>query len=712
MDVIEKQVEREIFFNRSFSGLNVVLEKGADGATRLLHFSTAPFDPQTVPAEETKRRRFTLVEVHCTGEDQHDHHGAKHTGSNPGTGVPKYVNHRSYMTDFGEKLEINQEAAGLRIVSHLQFFEGLPVARCWTEVENGRTEAVGLEYVSSFALTGLTKENGAHWTDNMALHLSRHAWMAEFQWNRHSLSEFGLNDASSAGFSTQRAAFSSTGSWASKEMLPMALLEDEAAGRFLFWQIETIGSWNWEIGDIADQLYLQLSGPSERENQWWKELLPGESFSSIPVAVGGTEQSTEGAFTALNRYRRAMRKVHADNEKLPVIFNDYMNCLMADPTTEKLLPLIDKAAQAGAEYFVIDGGWYDDGDCWNAVGEWIPSEKRFPGGIMEPINYIREKGMKPGLWLEIERMSTNRQLAAEWPDECFFVRHGKRVIDHHSYQLDFRHPTVVAHADETVRRIVEDYGVEFIKMDYNIDIGPGTEVGADSFGDGLLQHQQAYAEWLLKIYARYPQLIIENCSSGGMRLTYGLMDIQSVCSTTDNQNYLSNARISINSATGVCPEQAGVWAYPLADADEEEVIMNMVSALSWRIYLSGQMQIMDGVRLELIKEAVAFYKTFRKNLPQADPVWPIGLVKQESGWGAFGLRWKDEIILSVWRFESEETECDLPLSDFSGQPLSAECIYPLPRPVPALWDASAGVLRVTLPAQNTARIFRVVKNEI
>ena len=58
-----------------------------------------------------------------------------------------------------------------------------------------------------------------------------------------------------------------------------------------------------------------------------------------------------------------------------------MNCLMGDPTTEKLLPLIDAAAEAGAEYFVIDAGWYDDenGGWWDSVGAWEPAASRFPG---------------------------------------------------------------------------------------------------------------------------------------------------------------------------------------------------------------------------------------------------------------------------------------------------------------------------------------------
>ena len=77
-------------------------------------------------------------------------------------------------------------------------------------------------------------------------------------------------------------------------------------------------------------------------------------------------------------------------------YNDYMNCLYGDPTTEKLIPLIDAAAEAGCEYFCIDAGWYADGIWWDEVGEWKPSSVRFPKGIIEPINHILEKGMIPG----------------------------------------------------------------------------------------------------------------------------------------------------------------------------------------------------------------------------------------------------------------------------------------------------------------------------
>lgn len=681
------------------NGLNLVVEKGADGAARLLHFSALPFDPVSVSDEERLRRRYTLVEVHCTGENQHDHHGGKHTGSNPGGNIPRYIEHRDTRNDAGRKLEIVQESDRLRIVSHIQFFDGIPVARCWTDVSNISTENVGLEYVSSFALAGITKEQGREVMEDAYLHIAHNSWKSEFQWRRHSIAELGLTPMSEQGFSMKPISVSNTGAWAAKEFLPMGLFETPRNGQCLFWQIESHASWHWEVGDIAEQLYLQLSGPTERENQWWLKLSPRECFKSMPVAVGACADGK--AFTHLNAYRRAMRRKHFDNEQLPVVFNDYMNCLMGDPTTEKLLPLIDKAAAAGAEYFVIDAGWYDDGPWWDGVGEWLPSKERFPGGIEEPLEYIRNNGMEPGLWLEIERMGINCRLAAEWPDECFFMRHGKRVIDHDSYQLDFRHPKVVEHADAVVRRVVEEYGCGFIKMDYNIEIGPGTETDADSFGDGLLVHQRAYKIWLAGIFAAYPNLVIENCSSGGLRMTYGLMDQHTVSSTTDNQNYLMNARISINSATAVCPEQAGVWAYPLMDATEESVIMNMISAMSWRIYLSGEMQAMDGVRLDLIKEAVAFYKTFRERIPSAEPIWPLGLVQHDSGWGAFGLKWKDEMLLSVWRFDGEEDLIRIPLAGAQ----TIECVYPIHRPVSI--DLDVEMLQITLPKKCMARLFRV-----
>ena len=78
----------------------------------------------------------------------------------------------------------------------------------------------------------------------------------------------------------------------------------------------------------------------------------------------------------------------------------------------------------------------------------------------------------------------------------FVARHGKRVYDRSRFQLDHRNPAVRAHMDEVVDKLVRDYGVGYIKTDYNIEPGIGTELYADSVGDGMLEHERAYLSWL------------------------------------------------------------------------------------------------------------------------------------------------------------------------------------------------------------------------
>jgi len=687
------------------NGIHLKLEALAgDQGGRLALTAFSARSPEALANPLGKPELQGFSQVHLTGENQAAHHGGQHQGSNAG-GVQRYRSHEWGGNASGETLTVVEASDRCRITTHWQFFTGLPMVRSWREVTNVSDQAIGLEYVSSFEYVGLGQVNAAL-RDEARLHLPYHSWMAEMQWKTRTLSDCGLSSLPSQA-PIGRFFVSNTGSWGTKEMLPMAVLEDPASGETIFWQIEHHGSWNWELGSKGGDVYLALSGPSERENQWWKSLAPGETFVTVPVAVGVIHGTNAEAFNVLTAYRRRMRRPHWDNERLPVVFNDYMNCLIGDPTTAKLLPLIDKAAEAGCEFFVIDAGWYSDGYWWNLVGEWQPSAARFPGGIAEPLRIIREKGMVPGLWLEIERMGIQCPLAAQWPDACFFMRHGRRVIDHHSYQLDFRHPTVVAHATSVVDRLVRDYGVGFIKMDYNIESGAGTEVDADSVGDGLLEHQRAYMAWLKTLFVRHPDLIIENCSSGAMRLTYSLMALHTVCSTTDNCDYLGNARISINTATGVTPEQAGVWSYPLTGADEESVIMNMVSAMSWRVYLSGKITEMNPQLMALIQAGIAGYKEMRAFIPRATLHWPLGLVQHNDPWGAYAFTAESRTYLSVWRF-GEEAAIEIPCPWITdGQKVEVSCFYPSSHPVPFAWDGGKKVLSVEMTAENSARIFRL-----
>lgn len=640
---------------------------------------------------------FPLIQVHASGYNQNDHHARKHTGSEPGSSL-RYHAHRESENAQGKKLEIDLHGPAIHARWHLQHFRELRSARVWCEIENVSTEVIALEYVSSLALFAI---DSLPWENNSVLHLPHNNWYGEAQWKSATPSQLGLDKVNR--FSLDRIAIESTGTWSSIGYLPVAAFEDKAAGTTLLWQIEHNGSWQWEIGDFRDRLYLLVSGPTENENHWWKPLASGETFTSVPVAVSKVQGGLQEALQEITRYRRRIMRPALDNKQLPVIFNDYMNCLSGDPTTAKLLPLIDAAAESGCEYFCIDCGWYSDGEWWDGVGEWQPSPRRFPGGIREPLDYITTKGMKSGLWLELEVMGIACPLAQTLPDACFFQRHGKRVIDHQRYQLDFRHPLVQAHADRVITRLVEEYGISYIKMDYNINAGSGTDYQADSSGDGLLQHNRAYLGWLAKTMDRYPQLVIENCGSGGLRMDYAMMQLHSIQSVTDQTDYRLMAAIAAAAASAVTPEQAAIWSYPLREGDREEVVMNMVNSLLLRVHQSGHLAELSGERLALVKEGIVLYKSFREKIPHLQPFWPLGMPSFASPWLAFGLRDEQQAWVAIWRMDSEQATMTLPMASVE----TMTCVYPQAEQCRCLPTCQSQSVSVSLPEKMTARLFHL-----
>lgn len=144
------------------------------------------------------------------------------------------------------------------------------------------------------------------------------------------------------------------------------------------------------------------------------------------MAVCHVLGSPETAFGMSTQYRRRLRRKHADNDELPIIFNDYMNCLMGDLTEDKIKSLLPAVAACGAEYFVIDAGWYaDDNGCWDDVGLWEPSKVRFPSGFRSLLDTIRSHGMIPGLWLEPEVIGVRSVVANQLPPDAFFQERGE-----------------------------------------------------------------------------------------------------------------------------------------------------------------------------------------------------------------------------------------------------------------------------------------------
>lgn len=691
--------------------ISFVLEIDDNNEAKLLHFSALPFNEKDITSR-SGTLGFRLVEVNISGLDKPlERHGNKYIVTSPGYRL-KFKDFKDTGNQLGRKLEIVtfDEDTGLEVVSHFQFYNGISVARTWTTVTNNGNDDVTLEYVSSFALTGIEKEGLLSQDEKMSLKVCHNSWQRELQWQEYTLPQLGIElcQPLKEQHSSKVIGFTNVGNWSAKEYIPMGYLENKETNSAIFWQIEHNGSWHWEISDQEGHLYLQLSGPSEIESHWSKNLKTGETFCSVPCAVGVCTGGFDYAMGELTKYRRKIRRRNRDNETLAVIFNDYMNCLWGDPTTEKEIPLIDAAAEAGCEYFCIDAGWYDKGFWWDGVGQWQESKERFPNGLKEVTDYIRSKNMIPGVWLELEVMGIKCPMVNEVCDDTwFFTRHGKRIHDRSRYQLDFRNPKVIAHANEVIDRLVSQYGVGYIKMDYNIEPGIGTEYNADSVGDGLLEHERAYLSWLDSIFKKYPKLIIENCSSGGLRMDYAMLSRYSIQSTSDQDDYKRYCTISANAPSALCPEQAAVWSYPMVSGDKEEVVFNMINAMMLRIHQSGHLVNIEPDRKALVKEAIDVYKTMRKDIKNALPFWSLGTSCFSDEWVSLGLKTEDTAYLAVWRRESSKDTCVLPIEFLRGKNAEISCIYPFFNEEDFAFNKNAGTVSVKLSKNYSARLFKL-----
>lgn len=701
---VVETAERSRIWSHPELGLHAVLD--ANGSVRLGN------------PDQDWDRLVPLVEVTATG------HGRLWSGERfIETAIGERLAYRSHDTrtlrDGGLErttIRLVDPVTGLAAEVTLEASPGASFLRSRVRLVNEGAEPLRLESVTTLTLGGITSsvaessvvEDGL---DGLTLHWADNDWLAECRWHQAELRDEVVPLSRFAHGREGRGCFerSSQGSWSTGRHLPVAALTDPEGNAWL-WQIESSAGWRFETGEREGGAYIALFGPDDAHHQWHQLLAPGEDFHTVPaVLVRAETGGLDAAFGTLTDYRRGIRRDHPDHRTLPVIYNDYMNTLNGDPTTERLLPLVESAADAGAEVFVIDAGWYDDDaqGWWDSVGAWEPAANRFPGGIQEVLDAITKRGMTPGLWLEPEVVGVRSPLAQTLPPEAFFRRGGLRVTEHGRHHLDLRHPAARAHLDEVVDRLVGEWGVGYLKLDYNINIGPGTENGTESAGAGLLGHHRAHLDWMAGLLDRHPRLVLENCGSGGLRWDYAQLAVAQLQSTSDQQDPLRYPPITAAAATAATPEQAAVWAYPQPDQTFDEIAFTLTGPLLGRIHLSGFLNLMNDEQFDLVRSAVSVYKEVRGEIGTGHPFWPLGLPGWEDGWIAHGLRGAESTYVMVWRRTSDDTGRALTVPHLRGASVHATVLYPGTSDAGVQWDAAEGRLTVSLPRTDTAVLVRL-----
>lgn len=664
-------------------------------------------------AGQDSLQHMGLTDIHLCGSTRQCPSGNKlFMGSEYGT--LEYVTH----TVEDKLLTVIQQNSRIKVTTYYQEYKGTTAVRVWSEVENISKDNIILESVSSFVLPGLGRT-----CDSKDIYLTRFSNSMHVECQPRTLSLFDLGFFEGIGRSYKQILGINTGSCSTKSELAQAIVHNKVSGLYLMFQIESNTSWCWEIGEHMYEFYLILSGPNELYNHWHKELAPGKVFitQKAAIAIGGSLDEVVGSMT---EYRRQIIRHNLADRSMPVIFNEYMHLSWDSPMESRTARLAPVVADMGAEYYVIDCGWHNEepgNQIYPYVGQWKESKTRFPSGIKYTIDRLHSHGLKAGLWLEPEIIGQQcKEMLDYYDDDCFIMRNGQKVGMMDRCFLDFRNSKVKDYLSNTVKYLVEDCGVDYLKFDYNEDMGTGTELNSDSCGDGLLSHATAYLKWVENIMDKYPNLIIESCASGGQRMDYLTLSLFPLCSTSDQTKYRKYPYIAGNIFSSVLPEQGAVWSYPVdsrmevnaevtltyeevnSNVDEEAVVMNMVNSLLGRMHLASDISLLSKEKQALIKEGIKCYNALSEFKKTALPFFPLGFCDFSSTQVATGLRHGNTAYLAVWNLSGSNTltlECDKPIKEVT-------IIYPV-KLSGVNYKINDNFLTLVFSKEYQARLFRM-----
>lgn len=651
---------------------------------------------------------YIFVELQIAGENKKTHAGAKMYNSSQAW-ILQYVSHE--MTE--NKLEIVLKSDKVQTKTFFEVYTDTNAIRIHTEVKNISSQAIVIEEISAFTVLGLGRD-GYQKPQNMYLTKFVQSHHQECQPRRISFEDFGFVPCAE---SQRRLAFANVGSWSTKEELPQGIIEDISTGDFTMFQIESNTSWYYEISEYSQWYYLYLGGANLSFGGWRKELKPNESYKTINVALA-FGSSYNDVVAEMTKYRRHIVTENKMDAHLPTIFNEYMHLSWDSPTEENTAKIAPIVAKTGVEYYVIDCGWHNEepGDeVYPYVGQWKESHVRFPHGIRTTTDYIRSLGMKAGLWIEPEIIGVGcQEMLDYYDDDCFLQRNGKRIAVMNRYFLDYRHPKVRAYMSETIRRMIEDYGADYIKCDYNQDCGIGADNNAFSYGEGLELCGNAFLSWIKEMQERYPNVIFEGCASGGMRMDYKSLSSFSLMSTSDQIDCYKYPYIAGNILSAVMPEQAAVWSYPVGveiseyseewikeNIDVERVALNMINSFLGRMHLASHIELLNEKSSAVLKEGIDCYKKLSEIKKETVPYFPNGFTRFGEKQVAAGLKYKQHIYLAVWNLNGE-LSIRIP---FNERIKTANVYYP--KCLSSIYRVEDNCLVVDFSKKYQARFFEV-----
>lgn len=500
------------------------------------------------------------------------------------------------------------DSRGYEVKHYLQWEEGQRALRLWNEFNNNSSGQASLEMLSSFSLTGISPYLDGDGHGRLLVHRLMSRWSQEGLLDTRTMEEL-LLDTSWTMEAVRCERFGQVGSLPVNHYFPFLAMEDRENGVFWGVQLAHGASWQMEIYRLDENVAIS-GGLADREfGHWMKQVGPGERFVS-PTAIA-TVCRTDSLDRMTKRLTDAGQKAAdrgpAIEQELPLVFNEYCTT-WGCPSHDNIMAILEAIKGKGFTYFVIDCGWYKQpGVPWDiGMGDYQVSGELFPDGLEKTVQAIRDAGLKPGIWFEIENVG--KASLAYQMEEHLLKLDGKPLTTTRRRFWDMSDPWVEEYLSDRVIGALKRYGFEYMKIDYNDTIGIGCD-GCESPGEGLRQNIEKSYAFLEKVKREIPGIVLENCASGGHRLEPRFMAVASMGSFSDAHECLEIPVIAANLHRAILPRQSQIWAVVHREDSLKRIAYSMAATFLGRLCLSGDVTGLSAAQWAVIDRGIAFYRS-------------------------------------------------------------------------------------------------------
>ncbi len=493
-------------------------------------------------------------------------------------------------------------------VSYTKGERGIEVETCF---KNHTKRTVTLDMLSSFSLDNLSPFQREDAPYKMRLHRFRGGWSLEGKHTMEMVEELNLEQPWIYAF-PESERYGVLGSHPVKRWFPFGCVEDMEHQVYWAAQLALNSSWQMEFSRDSD-CYSLSGGIADCEfGGWWKQLKDGESFTAPKAYLSVSSKGLwEACQNLTDMFQKYVDRQPQSEQTLPIIFNEWCTT-WGQPSQKEVLAIAQRLQELPVSYLVIDAGWSEkevcDNDPQGGNGDWKCDQKKFPQGFFTLSQMLRPMGLKLGIWMEFEVTTKGSRVHSGNYDFMHLTRNGETIQTGKIRRFwDFRQPEVIAYLQKKVIDFLRENEIGYLKVDYNGSIGAGCD-GAESPGEGLRAQMEAVRDFFGLIRKELPEVVIENCASGGHRLEPSMMQLTAMSSFSDAHECDEIPYIAADLHPLILPRQSQIWAVISPKLTIPKIQYRLVAAMLGRFCLSGDIIGLNQEQWQEVKKAARFYE--------------------------------------------------------------------------------------------------------